>query len=69
MSRLLSMLAGAGRLFDFSGSYGKEAVRRVRARRIALSKRNDLDMLRQDWCAIGSDIRKAMEKANLNAKR
>jgi len=61
--QLKRILVGAGRLFDFSGSYSNEALMRLRARRVQISRRSTTDALRDDWEMIGHDMRTAMDKA------
>jgi len=60
---LKNMLIGAGRLFDFSGSYGRASAQRMKRRHDALRSRSDSDALASDWAKIGADMRKTLEKA------
>lgn len=61
MTRLLNMLAGAGRVLDLSGSYRK---RSHFSGQFQSPREADFHALRKDWERVGQDIRIAMDKMN-----
>ncbi|GEM_PF-3274398 len=56
------IIAGAGQLFDFSGSYGNAAHTKVIERRSFRAYRTTRDALRADAERLGRDMQKAMDK-------
>ena len=60
---LRNILIGAGRIFDLSGSYGRETMQRMKLRHDAMRKRTDSEALASDWAKIGEDMRKVLGRA------
>jgi hypothetical protein len=60
--RTKQILSGAGRLFDFSGSYTRNAYDACIAKRRFNPQRSDVDALNSDMRAVGGDFARATEK-------
>lgn len=65
--KIKSIIVGASRVLDFSGSALAIDVARCRSMREYYAKRTDAEALQQDLTKVGRDMTNAMEKAKVRA--
>ena len=61
LKRVKQMVRGAGRLFDFSGSYGRSDYTILKSR-MEKTNRTDREKLLSDWHTVGRDMWKVMNQ-------
>ena len=61
LKRVKRMVRGAGRLFDFSGSYGQSDYVKIKSRMEKINQ-TDRSKLASDWQTVGRDMWKVVNQ-------